>query len=480
MMKRLAISFLFVAAVMQACTKGGELIPLEVNNTVYSVSGNGDSKQMVPEILKPITVTSKFSGMYVAETNTFDFTLEWQNLYNTVKDTITAVKFYGPAIAEYLGDPMQSVPLTSSSESGSLNYSLSGFQSLLKSSKEHLISGKLYYVLCTSKYPQGILRGQLSVAPGDYSQSKVSGINFTETVVVMKVGDKANLSSMVSIQPMYASNKKLAWETDKPEAATVDQMGNVIALKSEIVTITAKATDGSNISAAIKLSIDYTPVSSIEIIEKTPGLLKSGGKFTFSAPLVLPVNANNKNVTWSSTNTAVATVDQSGVITAVAGGQANIVATAADGFGATSTVAISVINDIPTYRIQSENFSDGNVGKETNVAYSNGQGIGSIRNNYYTIYGNNKIKLRNYTFIDISAGCNNTGIVTVEVRENSTTGNLLSTLTLNKTSGSLVFATTTALINKSAVTNLDADVSLCLVYKGPNTWMCNADWIDLK
>lgn len=57
---------------------------------------------------------------------------------------------------------------------------------------------------------------------------------------------------------------------------------------------------------------------------------------------VYPNNALNKNVVWSSSNTSVATVDSNGLITAVAKGSAQIIATAADGSGKSSKISISV------------------------------------------------------------------------------------------------------------------------------------------
>lgn len=60
-------------------------------------------------------------------------------------------------------------------------------------------------------------------------------------------------------------------------------------------------------------------------------------------PTVLPTDATNQAVAWSSDNTAVATVSDSGLVTAIAPGTANIPVTTADGgFTATCSVAVSV------------------------------------------------------------------------------------------------------------------------------------------
>lgn len=65
-----------------------------------------------------------------------------------------------------------------------------------------------------------------------------------------------------------------------------------------------------------------------------------GDEFTLSAS-VLPGNAANKNVTWATDNSEVATVDN-GVVTAIAPGECIITCTAADGSGVSASCAITV------------------------------------------------------------------------------------------------------------------------------------------
>ncbi len=57
---------------------------------------------------------------------------------------------------------------------------------------------------------------------------------------------------------------------------------------------------------------------------------------------VLPENATNKAITWSSTNETVAVVDESGMVTAVGSGTCQIKATAADGSGKTASCLVTV------------------------------------------------------------------------------------------------------------------------------------------
>lgn len=79
----------------------------------------------------------------------------------------------------------------------------------------------------------------------------------------------------------------------------------------------------------------------VSMIDIGSGLnLKVGETATLTATVNL--KATNKNVTWASSDEAVATVDASGVVTAVAAGEATITATAADGSGVTASCTVTV------------------------------------------------------------------------------------------------------------------------------------------
>lgn len=300
-------------------------------------------------------------------------------------------------------------------------------------------------------------------------------IVFSKSRLTLTAGDTTTLK--ISVLPTTTSDKSLTWSSSDTKVAVVSQQGKVSAVGKGRAFVTAKGAK-NELQTSLLVGVDFIFVS--EISFATP---ESIGKLSLGAQQqlvanVFPANADLKTLDWSSSHPEIIEVTADGKLTGIKIGKAIITAKSKDDSNISTTTGVEVV--LPPITIQAENFSAGNVGKETNAAYSNGQGIGSVRNGYYTVYGNNKIKLKDYSFVDISAGCNNAGVVIVEVRENSVTGNLLSTITLKKTSGSLVFDTSSAAINLANVTNPDAEVSICLVFKGPNTWMCNADWIKFR
>lgn len=73
---------------------------------------------------------------------------------------------------------------------------------------------------------------------------------------------------------------------------------------------------------------------------------------------VAPSNATDKSVSWSSSNTAVATVDSSGLVTGVAAGSATITATTTDG-GLTATCAVTVTPVVLTDYVQTNTLEPG-------------------------------------------------------------------------------------------------------------------------
>ena len=101
---------------------------------------------------------------------------------------------------------------------------------------------------------------------------------------------------------------------------------------------TVTTEEGGTLTGDVKGTVIYkvTDVS----LDKTELTLTDGGSETLTATIT-PSNATNKNVTWSSNNTTVATVDNSGKVTAVGAGTAQITVTTEDG-NKTATCAVTV------------------------------------------------------------------------------------------------------------------------------------------
>lgn len=148
----------------------------------------------------------------------------------------------------------------------------------------------------------------------------------------------------VTVGPMNASNATVLWSSSNPEIAMVDEStGLVTAVSAGMTNIIATATDGSDVSGDKELTVTAAqiPVTSITVVRDRSSILdKETEQFSV---VVAPTNASNNEVTWSSSNVAIATVNPfTGLVTAVSAGTTIIKAVAADGSDIEGTAGITV------------------------------------------------------------------------------------------------------------------------------------------
>ena len=117
------------------------------------------------------------------------------------------------------------------------------------------------------------------------------------------------------------------WMSSNPEVATVDPEGLVTAQKPGTTTITALATNGQALRCAVTVNSDVGKVP----LNKRDLLLRTVGSKEALTASVSEEDGVNVPITWVSSNPGVATVDTSGVVTAVADGEAKITALSPDG-----------------------------------------------------------------------------------------------------------------------------------------------------
>lgn len=163
-----------------------------------------------------------------------------------------------------------------------------------------------------------------------------------KTFVTLNPGKTEQLK--ITYLPDYATASigTVKWTSSNGAVVTVDAAGKLTAKAAGKAIITAITSDG-NVMYCI-VTVENIKVSKITITTTTSNKIATGKKVTLKAT-VTPSNAYNKGVTWKSSNTKVATVSSSGVVTTkkkMGGKTVTITATAKDGSGKKASYKIYV------------------------------------------------------------------------------------------------------------------------------------------
>jgi hypothetical protein len=166
----------------------------------------------------------------------------------------------------------------------------------------------------------------------------VTGVTLSESAIELVVGGTATLRATVT--PNDADNQTVTWASSNTGVATVSNAGVVTAVSAGTATITVTTADGGR-TATATVTVNTPTVSATGVTLNEAELELIIGDTETLIATVLPENATNKNVTWSSSDDEIATVDDDGVVTAVSAGTATITVTTEDGdFTATCDVTV--------------------------------------------------------------------------------------------------------------------------------------------
>ena len=166
-----------------------------------------------------------------------------------------------------------------------------------------------------------------------------TGITLLPSSITLKSRETTALIAAVS--PSDATDAAVIWKSSSPSVAMVDSIGNVTAVAAGEAKITATAADGGW-TAVCTVTVTQ-PVTGVEIASGTTQLVvgeteRFGGR-------VLPLDATDQNIKWSSSDNSIITIDNSGAATGHKPGQAELKITTEEGrYTATwSSMRMSVI-----------------------------------------------------------------------------------------------------------------------------------------
>lgn len=179
---------------------------------------------------------------------------------------------------------------------------------------------------------------------------ETTGVLLNSEKLDLKVGGAASKLT-ATVEPANATNQNVEWTSSNDGVVTVDQEGNVTPVAAGSATVTVKTVDGG-FTAACKVTV-IQPVTGISLDLHDAKIVGAGTQQLVAT--VTPVDASQA-VVWKSDDESVAKVDQSGLVTAVSKGKANVVVTTADG-SLSDTCKVEVSNPVMGITVDSASIN---------------------------------------------------------------------------------------------------------------------------
>ena len=275
---------------------------------------------------------------------------------------------------------------------------------------------------------------------------KVHAMQFAEPKITVS-GIKTEKLTLTLNSP-EVDNKAIKWTSSDNSIVTVEENTEASYPLEAIVSthkvgtaiITAEAQDGSGISATCEVEVTQLQVSDIELITMSaiktiPTLLEAN---------VLPVEANNKKLTWTSLTPNIATITEDGTITGLKMGTAQVKATTMDGSNISKTFDVLITG---------LSISSITLPSESSITKTDNQKL------EYTIFpaaSDNQTLKWSSNHTDIASVDENTGVITAHK-----VGDAIITATA--TDGSEISASTTIHVTPLKVSNIDIEKEIKLL-----------------
>ena len=284
-------------------------------------------------IIKFIIVALSFVLANNASAESKDVTMqvgETQTLYlptSVTSKNLKSVNFYSNGISY--------VQVTSHT-----NYSVT-VKAIKAFSSPIIVRCDYYYFVRNGNYTyetKGFYDFNITVV-GD-NKVKPTNITFPSSVVALEVGESRQLTPTV-----YPANAEytLTWSINDRSVATVSQDGFLTGKSEGAADLTVKADNG--VYAMLRVVVSKPAPSSVSVKPTTLDLKVGDEKYLTAS--VYPTSANQK-VTWTSSDTNVATVSSGGRVTATGSGSCTITAKTSNNRTATCAVKVSPKEILPT------------------------------------------------------------------------------------------------------------------------------------
>lgn len=166
----------------------------------------------------------------------------------------------------------------------------------------------------------------------------VSSITLNTTQTNLNYGASIQLAATVGKET--ATDKGVTWSSNNPGVVSVDQAGVVRAVNYGTAVISVVANDGGGAVATCTVTV-IKPVSEIGLDRRKVTIMV--GETVYVTPTVYPADATIQGVTWSSSDSNIATVDFDGQVTGMAVGKCEVIASSTDGNNVRSSCIVTVV-----------------------------------------------------------------------------------------------------------------------------------------
>ncbi len=213
--------------------------------------------------------------------------------------------------------------------------------------------------------------------------TKLQGLRVDKASVFLSIGEEAVVSVILS--PTTATVKDVEWYSADETVATVDANGKITATGTGDVIVRVQSKDGTFKSYCV---VNVAPVTTEYIVISANGVstTRLPGEAIQLTATVMPDNATNKNINWSSSNTAIATVDSTGLVVFGEVAGTAVITAQSDGYAigtieVTTTLNEGNINDtVKTYTVMfakstSTYIIAGNTYESINIIYAEGDTV---------------------------------------------------------------------------------------------------------
>lgn len=219
------------------------------------------------------------------------------------------------------------------------------------------VTGTIDYLPANESYlkvPKGSPATLKVVTPEQYQAElakRPTSVSITPASITLNPGETGAFTA--TLLPATAETT-LTWTSSDASVATVDTKGNIKALKSGSTTITVTTHNGLKASATVKVNAIATGIT----LDVTTLTLLPGETSTVTAT-VTPADAIDKSVRWGTSNHLVATVSETGMVTAIAPGTATITASTVNGLKATCQVTVNAVATGVTLSVHELTLTEG-------------------------------------------------------------------------------------------------------------------------